>query len=268
MWFFKTANTKLAATATDINQFDLAFVVDTTGSMGGLIADAQRHMIEMINRLTTAGQIDLQLGVVEYRDHPPQDSMIYRVYPLTGDLEQAKKAINKLRAQGGGDEPEAVLAGVVAACQELKWRRHARRIAVLVGDAPPHGVGFRGDAFRNACPSGETVESVSAKSEERAVTLYAMALTQACRPSFEHLSRLTGGDCFTTSNAIEQIQKVLKQEFGQLDFDRQVHDAWLTADEPTTDGIADQIGATPPRVAAAVSRLRSRGFLTSAPAVR
>lgn len=263
MWIFKSKQAK-SAVAPAINQFDLAFVVDTTGSMGGLIAAAQRHMIEMIDRLASLAQVDLQLGIVEYRDHPPQDTMVYRVHALTGDLTQAKKSINKLHAHGGGDEPEAVLAGVVAACRELKWRRHARRIAVLVGDAPPHGVGGRGDAFRSGCPSGETVESASAKAEERSVTVYALALTAACRPSFEHLSRLTGGNCFTTGDAIEQIEKVLQQEFGQLDFDRQVHDAWLGAADPLIDGVADQLEVTPPRVAAAVSRLRSHGFLVSA----
>src|SRR5688572_15827975 len=106
MWFLKTTTAKSAAAEPTINQFDLAFVVDTTGSMGGLIAAAQRHMIEMIHRLTAAVAVDLQLGIVEYRDHPPQDSLVYRVYPLTGDLERAKQAINGLHAQGGGDEPE------------------------------------------------------------------------------------------------------------------------------------------------------------------
>ena len=65
--------------------------------------------------------VDLRLGIVEYRDHPPQDTMVYRVYPLTGDLRQAKELINRLKPEGGGDVPEAVLAGVVAACQELAW---------------------------------------------------------------------------------------------------------------------------------------------------
>jgi hypothetical protein len=59
-----------------LNEFDLAFVVDTTGSMGGLIAAAQRQMTEMIDALATAAAVDMRLGIVEYRDHPPQDSLI------------------------------------------------------------------------------------------------------------------------------------------------------------------------------------------------
>jgi hypothetical protein len=90
---------------------------------------------------------------------------------------------------------------------------------------------------------------------------------------------LTGGNCFTTDDAIAQIRQVLEKEFGQLEFDRRVHDAWSAAarsvsdgsrsdgpaiEAPTIDDIADSVAATPPRVAAAVSRLRSRGFLLQA----
>ena len=124
-----TARLKGDIVVTTINQFDLAFVVDTTGSMGGLIAAAQTQMVEMVDTLSTAVDVDMQLGVVEYRDHPPQDRMVYRVHQLTGNLGKAKRAINRLSADGGGDEPEAVFAGIVAACRELAWRRHARRWA-------------------------------------------------------------------------------------------------------------------------------------------
>jgi hypothetical protein len=248
---------------TAINQFDLAFVVDTTGSMGGLIELAQRQMVEMVDRLSTATDAAMHLGLVEYRDHPPQDRMIYRVYPLTGDLRRAKSDINRLRAEGGGDEPEAVLAGVVAACQELSWRRHSRRIAVLVGDAPPHGVGCPGDTFERSCPSGETIESTSAKVEKTGVTLHAIGLRASCAASFERLARMTGGRFFPATDAdaaMQEIQSVLEAEFGQLDFDRKVHQTWLECALPNTDDVADRLQTTPPRVASAVSRLRSRGL--------
>ena len=176
---------------TTINQFDLAFVVDTTSSMQGLISAAQRQMVDMVDSLTQAGDINMQLGVVEYRDHPPQDTMVFRVYALTSNLKKARRTINGLKVNGGGDAPEAVFAGVVAACQQLKWRPHARRIAVLVGDAPPHGVGCHGDAFPRGCPSGETMESVAAKAEEANVTLHALGLTAAVDKSFSLMSQLT-----------------------------------------------------------------------------
>jgi len=251
---------------TNINEFDLAFVVDTTASMTELIKAAQKQMLDMVDSLAAAVDVDMRLGVVEYRDHPPQDRMVYRVNQLTNNLKRAKKAINGLKANGGGDEPEAVFAGLVAACGELDWREHARRMAVLVGDAPPHGVGCPGDGFPNGCPSGETMESVSAKAEEAHVTLYAIGLAPCCATSFERISRMTGGRFFRSDredDAMRQMRDILEREFGQLDFDREVHAAWEATVDPTVDLVAKRIGRASPKVASAVCRLQSRGFLLS-----
>jgi hypothetical protein len=249
-----------------LNEFDLAFVVDTTGSMGGLIAAAQRQMTEMIDALATAAAVDMRLGIVEYRDHPPQDSLISRAYPFTADLRAAKKTLQGLKAGGGGDAPEAVFAGLVTARDKLGWRVHARRIAVLVGDAPPHGIGCRGDGFPAGCPSGETIHSTSAKLEDKNIRLYAIGLTHEVTDSFGRLSVLTGGRLFAAGQgdaAIEQLKKLLTDEFGQLDFDKQVHGQWTAADEPCVEVVAERLAVPPARVAAAVSRLFGRNLLTS-----
>ena len=167
-----------------INQFDLAFVVDTTASMSNLIHAAQKQLVQVIDALADGSDVDMRLGIVEYRDHPPQDNMVSRVYPFTDDSAKAKKTIKALKVNGGGDAPEAVFAGVVSALRKLEWRANARRIAVLVGDAPPHGVGAAGDGFPNGCPSGETIQSVAAKAEEANVTLYAIGLNRSVKPHF------------------------------------------------------------------------------------
>ncbi len=151
----------------EINAVDLAFVVDTTGSMGSLIQAAQNQMVAMLEEVTRAASINLWLGVVEYRDHPPQDKMLYEVYPFTADMQEAQKNIQRLQANGGGDAPEAVPDGITAACCELAWWKHSRRLIILVGDAPPHGMGMGGDAFPHGCPCGETIESVTRLAEEQ-----------------------------------------------------------------------------------------------------
>ena len=191
--------------------------------------------------------------------------MVYRVHGMTGELAKAKQTINRLKVRGGGDLPEAVFAGVVAACDELTWRPHARRIAVLIGDAPPHGVGGPGDYFADGCPSGETIDSVAAKAETSQVTLYAIGLTQHVVESFTQMSRLTGGQFYGAegcNNAIVQIQTVLDREFGDLAFDQQVHAAWAEDRNRSIDELAVQLNVAPPHVAKSVSRLRTRGLLS------
>ncbi|MCC6421596.1 MAG: VWA domain-containing protein [Gemmataceae bacterium] len=248
----------------EINAVDLAFVVDTTGSMGNLIGAAQQQMIKLIAELTGAADIDLRLGVVEYRDHPPQDQLVARAYPFTADLKQAQATINSLRANGGGDGPESVLDGVAAAARELEWRPHARRLAVLVGDWPPHGVGAPGDAFPKGCPCGETIDTVTATAEEARVTLYALGLTDMVADSFGRLARATGGEYFPAHQgdaAMQRLKDILAVEFRDLEFDRRV-----LAERQARPGLplaelAARLESSRPAVSRAVSRLGARGLL-------
>lgn len=253
----------------EINAVDLAFVVDTTGSMGGLIAAAQRQMVQMIQELTRAADINLWLGVVEYRDHPPQDKMVYKVYPFTDNMEKAQKTIKGLKAAGGGDGPESVLDGITAACNELGWWKHSRRLMVLVGDAPPHGVGAAGDAFSQGCPCGETIPSVTRLAEEQHITIHTLGLTPGVNASFGEISYLTGGQFFSASQgdqAIEHIAGILKMEFANLDLDRRVLELVRQDADWSIDGLAEQLETARHQVSTSLVRLLSRDLI-EAPAL-
>ena len=77
-----------------LNHVDLVFVVDTTGSMGPFIEDARKRLVDCVGELGSSRAIDLQFGIVEYRDHPPQEaSFVTRAYPLTGNLESVRTSI-------------------------------------------------------------------------------------------------------------------------------------------------------------------------------
>jgi hypothetical protein len=248
----------------EINAVDLAFVVDTTGSMSGLIAAAQSQMVRMLQELTQAADIQLSLGVVEYRDHPPQDKMVYRVYQFTNNMKNAQKTINSLQADGGGDTPEAVLDGIVAACNELSWRKYARRLLVLVGDAPPHGLGTQGDSFRDGCPCGETIASVTCLAEQKCVTTHALGLTPAVNESFTEISYLTGGKFFSSQQgdkAIEHIASILKMEFADLDLDRRVLAFQNTNTEMSIDELATRLEVSRHAVSTSLVRLLSRDLI-------
>jgi hypothetical protein len=245
----------------DVNQFDLAFVVDVTGSMGGFISAAQRGMIDMIKSAVTAADVDMRIGVVEYRDHPPQDTVIFRAHEFT-DVEKAQKVLSKMMPMGGGDGPEAVLDGIKAACN-LQWRPHSRRIAVLVGDAPPHGCGMHGDGFPKGCPCGETLESVAALAEEKNIMFYAIPLTNQAQAPFSKIAGFTGGESLGTSgftSAIDVIKKILVDEFGNIKLDAAVLEAWN--DESTTDSIANTLNKKSTEVAASIMRLKIRNLVT------
>ncbi|MCX5859127.1 MAG: VWA domain-containing protein [Proteobacteria bacterium] len=116
---------------------DIAFVFDTTGSMGDEIARL-KQTIEVIHfQITQLSSLpDVRFGMVLYRDRG--DEYVTRVIPFTSRMEVFKQALDQVRADGGGDEPEEVQAGLKDALKKLEWRPSGIRLLFLIGDAPPH----------------------------------------------------------------------------------------------------------------------------------
>ncbi|MCL1475649.1 vWA domain-containing protein [Argonema antarcticum] len=266
-----------------LNCVDLCFVVDTTGSMGSFIEAAKQQLLDTISLLKADSGIDLEVGLVEYRDHPPQDnSFVTRVYPLTANLKEMQKAINQLKADGGGDGPEAVYSGVRDACVQMQWRPYSCRFILLVGDAPPHGFakwlqemlptqqrggrGGNGDGWPNGCPSGLNVQSIAAAAENQRVTVHALCMggDAFTMQAFGAIATATGGQSAAASSAKDVISKMvamLKDEFRDLEFDRQVLETVLNLGNLDSTQVADTLACPRLQAAAAIARLGKRGFL-------
>ena len=263
-----------------LNHVDLCFAIDTTGSMGSFIHEAQQHLLDTLSLLSSDSSIDLQVGLVEYRDHPPQDeSFITRVYPLTGKFKEMQKKINKLKADGGGDGPEAVYRGVFDACDRTKWRPHSCRFVLLVGDAPPHGFGAwlqtmkpdgknrrsRYDAWPEGCPSGLDVQAVTAAAEKNRVTVHALCMRQdtLTMEAFGAIATATGGQRAASTNASEVISQtidVLAAEFKDLEFDGRVLETAREMKSLDSAEVAEKLACPRLQVARAIARLGKRGF--------
>jgi hypothetical protein len=115
---------------------DVVFAVDTTGSMGGLIEGAKRTVWSIATHIRqTEPDAELRIGLVAYRDIG--DDYVTRDFALTGDLDAVFAELSGYQADGGGDTPEDVAAALHDALHKMQWRRDARKLVFLVGDAPP-----------------------------------------------------------------------------------------------------------------------------------
>jgi Mg-chelatase subunit ChlD len=115
---------------------DVAFVLDTTGSMSEEIAAVQ-STIPKVSSSLAHGSLGVRVGMVAFKDRG--DEYVTKVYPLTSDLATFEGTVANLRAGGGGDTPESVNEAVHVALTHLDWdARSIGRYAFLVGDAPPH----------------------------------------------------------------------------------------------------------------------------------
>jgi len=98
--------------------------------------DRARATIDAIIADLAAVVPDLRLGVVAFRDR--SDEWLVRREELTEERYRIHNFLLSLEAIGGGDFEEAVDEGLRVAAEELDWRPTARRVLILIGDAPPH----------------------------------------------------------------------------------------------------------------------------------
>ncbi len=120
-------------------RIEVCFVLDTTGSMGGLIEGAKTKIWAIANEFISAKPTpDLRFGLVAYRDRG--DEYVVKSTALTDDIDAIYAELTKFEAKGGGDEPESVNEALRTAIREMKWSGDGDvlKIIFLVGDAPPH----------------------------------------------------------------------------------------------------------------------------------
>jgi uncharacterized protein YegL len=120
-------------------RLEMVFVLDTTGSMGGLIEGAKQKIWSIVNGVMRDSHSSVRIGLVAYRDRG--DEYLTQVLPLTEDLDKVYTTLMDYRADGGGDGPEDVRTALAEAVHKLNWSPQANdlsQVMFLVGDAPPH----------------------------------------------------------------------------------------------------------------------------------
>lgn len=133
---------------------DVAIVMDTTGSMGGSIADLVGSLIGKILPELRRRIPDVAFGLVEHKDYPVGDYGGTGDFPvklhkeITTDAESIRAGLAALSAAGGGDLPEAQVPAMFHALTgaEIKWSTGS----VPKRDAPAGrlgAIGFRPGAL-------------------------------------------------------------------------------------------------------------------------
>lgn len=116
---------------------DVVFVLDSTGSMGGTINAVEANVVSLANTLAATTSSDFRFALVDYKDDPANDSAYQaRVdVPFTADTATFAAGVQSVVAQGGGDYPESMYSGIMAALN-LPWRAGVKKSVIVLSDAP------------------------------------------------------------------------------------------------------------------------------------
>ena len=123
-----------AAEAPARRALQVAFIIDTTGSMSDELAYLQKDFSSIAEDV---GTDNVTYSVNFYRDEG--DDYVTKCNPFSGDIEAVKGLLNGEICTGGGDTPEAVADILKAVITDNEdWEDDCEKIAFLIFDAPPH----------------------------------------------------------------------------------------------------------------------------------
>ncbi|MCP4199794.1 MAG: VWA domain-containing protein [Proteobacteria bacterium] len=158
-------------------EIEAVFVLDTTGSMSGLIHAAKEKIWSIASSMSqTKPAPQIKLGLVAFRDRG--DDYVTKRTPLTADLDAVYEQLMGFEANGGGDGPESVNQALHEAVTKMKWSKNpdVYRVIFLVGDSPPH-MDYQNDvpypaSCNHAVRKGIVVNTIQCGAQPRTTRLW------------------------------------------------------------------------------------------------
>jgi Mg-chelatase subunit ChlD len=164
---------------------DVGFLVDATGSMGDEMTFLQSELKDIVRRVRAVEpDLDIRMSVVFYRDRG--DAFITKSLPFTRNIDEAVSFISGTTADGGGDFPEDMNAGLEAMMRQSWSRDAAPQMLFLVADAPPQQ--YAGEDYTYH----EAIQDAAAKG----IAIYPVAASGVDKPTeflFRAMAVMTGG---------------------------------------------------------------------------
>jgi hypothetical protein len=176
--------------ALSINDLDLVFVMDTTGSMRQELADVQANLLGVIRVLHRLAP-SLRIGFVAFKDHGAE--YVTRSFPLSAmsqdNVAKVVRFVGEMSAEGGGDDPEPIDEALLVA-QAMDWRGDAQGQIIVIGDAPA-----RLDGQARALALAEQFRaSAREQALPRSVSTIYTGPPSTAQGFFERIARAGGGD--------------------------------------------------------------------------
>jgi len=173
---------------------EVVFVLDTTGSMSGLIAAAKEKIWAIANTLATAKPTpEIKMGLIGYRDIT--DAYVTKQTQLTADLDNVYTELMGFQAAGGGDGPESVNQALNEAVAKMQWSdsNDVYKVIFLVGDAPPH-MDYKDDvkyqiSAKKSISKGVIINTIQCGNQ------------RDTRPVWEEIAKLADGSYFQVAQS-------------------------------------------------------------------
>lgn len=116
------------------NSIQLAILLDTSGSMDGLIEQAKSQLWKIVNEFATTKKngkpVDLYVALYEYgkQSIPADEGYLRNIVPFTQDLDKISDELFKLRTNGGEEYCGRVILNAV---ENLQWNKSNDNLKII-----------------------------------------------------------------------------------------------------------------------------------------
>lgn len=188
---------------------DVVFVLDSTSSMSEVLDASKKQIGSLVSNLAALVP-NFRLGVVTYRDKG--DAYVTRHEVLHASHFKQVAFLDEIEADGGGTFPEAIHSGVETAVQRMRWSGKARRVIVIVGDAPPHAEHVHG--LLKTCKRFARQRGVVHTMFTPNGRAWDMSTNEETRELFRRISQAGGGESVELEDGDRLTQRILELAVG------------------------------------------------------
>ena len=196
---------KISEVEVNLSTHDVAILIDSTGSMSGLIEDYKSEALRLAKEA-----IDMhgRVALYEYRDLSDPFEPIRHCSLETCTLETFEEELNSITTAGGGDVLESAMSASLKVLDTEKWKLGAIKTVVLLTDAGYHPIDIDKVSFHQVVRRSLEIDPVN---------FYIITPPDNIE-NYTEFSEATGGKVFSsvgemsisTSHIIERPTAILK----------------------------------------------------------
>ena len=182
---------------------DTAFLIDSTGSMDGLIDKYKAEALRLATETLNAGG---RVALYDYRDlDDPYEPMPHCDFESC-TLQVFQDELEKIVTGGGGDEPESLLSSSLKIMKVLNWKYGSTKSLVVLTDA----------GFLAPDRDGVTLDDVVTLSKAiDPVNFYIITLNEVA-PQYADLADMTGGLVITNFDELSLLTDYIMERYDSL----------------------------------------------------
>ncbi len=180
---------KIPKVEVNLSTHDVAILIDSTGSMSGLI---EKYKSEALRLAKEAIDMDGRIALYEYRDLSDPFDPIRHCGFETCTLDTFKEELDSITVSGGGDELESAMSASLKVLDTEKWKLGAVKTVVLLTDAGYHPIDIDKVSFHQVVRRSLEIDPVN----------FYIITTPETAEEYHSLAESTGGKVYDVTGEL------------------------------------------------------------------